>query len=453
MQLPFLTWSRASHVYLEVMISSLALWFFHVPYLPCTCWQLWFQRPALGQFCWLKHRSRPMPRMPLQAVLKIVVWTRKIQIFEQMEKRFKRPIGFESQELLGIPETSGLRWCPRRLVPPWLALAWEGPSLSWDELGPETAWCSFNRRLMRGWLLWQRQERGCVFVFVEQTSCYTIFVYRKAQKSNGSFSSLAIHHTYCDQTCAQYWTVRNCNTRNKETWRGSVARHVPAVEMAAGKACVILHGCCHIVGYCLRSVWEFAVLISTTWYLQHPSTDHVPLWPMGSWKAAAAETSEGLRVRCETTSWIFANSRLLLLDALQRWPRNWFLDGSFPACSEYGKKLKGVRKNRCAQATVLSLLVLLPWQLLAQWLLRPEERGEHPKPGPFQGGALQRSGHTGSISCHRFVTVEIQVTARAEVAPGEKVIGIDLGTTNSAVAAMEVLEPTRHVWTFVDVCG
>ena len=93
-------------------------------------------------------------------------------------------------------------------------------------------------------------------MFVEQTSCYTILVYRKAQKSNGSFSSLAIHHTHCDQTCAQYWTVRNCNTRNKETWRGSVARHVPAVEMAAGKACVILHGCCHIVGYCLRSVWN-----------------------------------------------------------------------------------------------------------------------------------------------------------------------------------------------------
>ena len=49
------------------------------------------------------------------------------------------------------------------------------------------------------------------------------------------------------------------------------------------------------------------------------------------------------------------------------------------------------------------------------------------------------------------MTVEIQVTARAEVAPGEKVVGIDLGTTNSAVAAMEVLEPTRHVWTWVGV--
>lgn len=32
-----------------------------------------------------------------------------------------------------------------------------------------------------------------------------------------------------------------------------------------------------------------------------------------------------------------------------------------------------------------------------------------------------------------------KVAARAEVAPGEKVVGIDLGTTNSAVAAMEVL--------------
>ena len=35
-------------------------------------------------------------------------------------------------------------------------------------------------------------------------------------------------------------------------------------------------------------------------------------------------------------------------------------------------------------------------------------------------------------------TLHAQVAARAEVAPGEKVVGIDLGTTNSAVAAMEV---------------
>ena len=34
----------------------------------------------------------------------------------------------------------------------------------------------------------------------------------------------------------------------------------------------------------------------------------------------------------------------------------------------------------------------------------------------------------------------LQVAARAEVAPGEKVVGIDLGTTNSAVAAMEAAE-------------
>ena len=80
-------------------------------------------------------------------------------------------------------------------------------------------------------------------------------------------------------------------------------------------------------------------------------------------------------------------------------------------------------------------------------------KGRTSKAGTFSGRGITRSGHTGSISCHRFVTVEIQVTARAEVAPGEKVVGIDLGTTNSAVAAMEVLESTRHVWTFVDVCG
>ena len=80
-------------------------------------------------------------------------------------------------------------------------------------------------------------------------------------------------------------------------------------------------------------------------------------------------------------------------------------------------------------------------------------KGRTSKAGTFSGRGLQASRHMGSISCHRLVIVETQVTARAEVAPGEKVVGIDLGTTNSAVAAMEVLEPTRYVWTFADVCG
>ena len=35
-----------------------------------------------------------------------------------------------------------------------------------------------------------------------------------------------------------------------------------------------------------------------------------------------------------------------------------------------------------------------------------------------------------------------RVASCAEVAPGEKVVGIDLGTTNSAVAAMEAGAPT-----------
>ena len=39
----------------------------------------------------------------------------------------------------------------------------------------------------------------------------------------------------------------------------------------------------------------------------------------------------------------------------------------------------------------------------------------------------------------------VEVAARAEVAPGEKVVGIDLGTTNSAVAAMEVLKLSYHL--------
>ena len=39
----------------------------------------------------------------------------------------------------------------------------------------------------------------------------------------------------------------------------------------------------------------------------------------------------------------------------------------------------------------------------------------------------------------------VEVAARAEVAPGEKVVGIDLGTTNSAVAAMEVLKLSDYL--------
>merc|ERR1719499_2317598 len=47
----------------------------------------------------------------------------------------------------------------------------------------------------------------------------------------------------------------------------------------------------------------------------------------------------------------------------------------------------------------------------------------------------------GAVSRRRGRRVS-RVAARAEVAPGEKVVGIDLGTTNSAVAAMEAGNPT-----------
>ena len=39
----------------------------------------------------------------------------------------------------------------------------------------------------------------------------------------------------------------------------------------------------------------------------------------------------------------------------------------------------------------------------------------------------------------------VEVAARPEVAPGEKVVGIDLRTTNSAVAAMEVLKLSDYL--------
>ena len=51
-----------------------------------------------------------------------------------------------------------------------------------------------------------------------------------------------------------------------------------------------------------------------------------------------------------------------------------------------------------------------------------------------------------AFNWHRqYISQFDEVAARAEVAPGEKVVGIDLGTTNSAVAAMEVLKLSDHL--------
>ena len=137
-----------------------------------------------------------------------------------------------------------------------------------------------------------------------------------------------------------------------------------------------------------------------------------------------------------------------------------------------------------AKAAVLSLSVLLPWQLPAQWLLLPEERAVHPKSGAFLPLSFQsrvlffhwvfillacvhflrRTRHGSTVlNCVKlllssgiaqyFIAWQLQiitnqsveVAARAEVAPGEKVVGIDLGTTNSAVAAMEVLKLSDYL--------
>jgi len=57
-------------------------------------------------------------------------------------------------------------------------------------------------------------------------------------------------------------------------------------------------------------------------------------------------------------------------------------------------------------------------------------------------GAVVTAGAVAAATGRRRKTRASRVAARAEVAPGEKVVGIDLGTTNSAVAAMEAGSPT-----------
>ena len=135
----------------------------------------------------------------------------------------------------------------------------------------------------------------------------------------------------------------------------------------------------------------------------------------------------------------------------------------------------GLAIQHVAKAAVLSLSVLLQWQLPAQWLLLPEERAVHPKSGAFFHWVFirlvvnfsRRTRHGSTVlNCvkllpllylalptlhcsmwqlHIITNQSVEVAARAEVAPGEKVVGIDLGTTNSAVAAMEVLKLSDYL--------
>mmetsp|Transcript_119942 Transcript_119942/g.350567 ORF Transcript_119942/g.350567 Transcript_119942/m.350567 type:complete len:741 (+) Transcript_119942:70-2292(+) len=57
-------------------------------------------------------------------------------------------------------------------------------------------------------------------------------------------------------------------------------------------------------------------------------------------------------------------------------------------------------------------------------------------------GWMAAAALTAAALRRRQAAPRARVAARAEVAPGEKVVGIDLGTTNSAVAAMEAGTPT-----------
>ncbi|CAK9022172.1 Chaperone protein dnaK2 (HSP70-2) (Heat shock 70 kDa protein 2) (Heat shock protein 70-2) [Durusdinium trenchii] len=64
---------------------------------------------------------------------------------------------------------------------------------------------------------------------------------------------------------------------------------------------------------------------------------------------------------------------------------------------------------------------------------------QKPKPG---SALVTAAGAVGVAAAALLRKRSSRVTAHAEVAPGEKVVGIDLGTTNSAVAAMEAGTPT-----------
>ena len=76
------------------------------------------------------------------------------EFWKRMEKVFTLEFSQHLQVPDGVQEGScrrGLRWLGR------------APALVETSWVLKTAWCSFNRRLMRGWLLWQRQERGMCF--------------------------------------------------------------------------------------------------------------------------------------------------------------------------------------------------------------------------------------------------------------------------------------------------
>ncbi|CAJ1351575.1 unnamed protein product [Effrenium voratum] len=74
---------------------------------------------------------------------------------------------------------------------------------------------------------------------------------------------------------------------------------------------------------------------------------------------------------------------------------------------------------------------------------RSAAQGAHTSPGSaFTVGAAAATAAGAVAASTRRKLRASKVAARAEVAPGEKVVGIDLGTTNSAVAAMEAGAPT-----------
>eukprot|EP00913_Durusdinium_trenchii_P033292 g31167.t1 len=125
-----------------------------------------------------------------------------------------------------------------------------------------------------------------------------------------------------------------------------------------------------------------------------------------------------------------------------------FIFGCFPAVCEMAPKKVRSAAVACASLGGLSFVAMQkPLNgVKGAELLRPEgmakasasvETGD-----AFTVGAAAVTAAGAVAASTRRKYRPSKVAARAEVAPGEKVVGIDLGTTNSAVAAMEAGTPT-----------
>ena len=130
---------------------------------------------------------------------------------------------------------------------------------------------------------------------------------------------------------------------------------------------------------------------------------------------------------------------MLLLDALHRWPRNWFLDGTFAAFSEYDRNVeKSAKKSVCSgnSAFTVGAAAMTAAGAVAASTRR---KGRTSKAGTFSGRGLQASRHMGLISCHRLLPVQKWPLVRRWLA--------------LTLAPLTLLWLPWRFWSLLDMCG